>query len=115
MKDVNDILNDQYEQIKLFGISVLFTPSRIPTNLLPSNIHRYEVRHDDEGQGIMCELGKSILVNHWGTILSKKPIPLEKFGSRLIDEDKDVEFLNKPAITLKEYSQKRQKHREEAR
>lgn len=115
MKIKEDIYNDKYEQLKIFGFHVLFTPTRIPLNLLPSNIHRYEVRHDDEGQGIMCELAKKILVNHWGTVLSKKPIPLDKFGCRIIDEDKDVEYLNKPSISLKEYCQTKQRYRKEAR
>lgn len=104
---MNDKLSkERFEPIKLFGKLVLFTPSRIRDEELPKGIYRYEVRHDDECLGIMCELSKRILVNHWGTILSDKPIQLEQNGYRYIDEDKDVQYLNSRSLTLQKYLNK---------
>lgn len=41
-------------------------------------MYLYEVRHDDDGKGEPCEIAESILVNHWGTIITNKPITLNK-------------------------------------
>lgn len=107
-------LKEKFEPIKLFGEFVLFTPSKIRNDELPKNIYRYEVRHDDECRGEMVELGYGIMVNHWGTILSSKPIELEDDSYRFIDEDKDVKYLDHKSITLMEYlnSQKKKKDME---
>lgn len=112
MKD--DISNKKFEQIKLFGKTVLFSPSRINTEDIPKGIYKYELRHDDECQGIICQISTRILINHWGTILSNKPIKLDQDGYRDIDEDKDIEYLNSPAITISQY-QKRFKDKSQER
>lgn len=95
--------NWYFELIKLYGKPVLFTPGRISNENIPKNMYLYEVRSDDEGEGIMCELAQRIMINHWGTILSNKPIPLGRDGYREIDEDKDVKYLIAPGMTIKEY------------
>ena len=109
-----DISKELFEPMKLFGKLVLFTPSRIKTEDIPSGLYRYELRHDDECQGIICQISTRILVNHWGTILSNKPIKLDPDGYRDIDEDKDIEYLSSPAITVSQY-QKRFKDKSQER
>lgn len=99
------VLNASYEQIRLFGKKVLFTSERIRDSDLPKGIYKYEVRHDDECQGIMCEIAKRIFVNHWGTILSKEEINLGADGYRLIDEDKDVKGSTNNPLSLKQFIQ----------
>lgn len=96
------VLNASYEVIKLFDKKVLFTSGRIRDSDLPKGIYKYEVRHDDECQGIMCEIAKRIFVNHWGTILSKKEIDLGADGYRIIDEDKDIKYDDK-SVTLRQF------------
>lgn len=92
-----------YELVELYGKPVLFSEERIPSSELPSNIYRYEVRSDSEGKGIMVQLGKGIMVDHWGTILSNKPIRLDEDGYREIYEDKDVKYPLCPYVTLEQY------------
>ena len=99
-----NVLNASYEVIKLFGKKVLFTSERIRDSDLPKGIYKYEVRHDDECQGIMCEIAKRIFVNHWGTILSKEEIDLGTDGYRIIDEDKDVIWMSNENISLKKFT-----------
>ncbi len=56
----------------------------------------YEVRHDDDQRGEPVEIAERILVNHWGTLLSSRPIRL--LGApggkpyRLIDPDRDWNY-----------------------
>jgi hypothetical protein len=37
----------------------------------------YEVRHDDDQQGDPVQIANWIMVNHWGTLITNKPIRLE--------------------------------------
>lgn len=88
------------EPIKLFNKEVLYADLRVNNLHLPDNIYRYELRHDDKCQGILCEIAHRILVNFQGTILSDKKINLGKQGYRLIDEDKDIQYLGKDNMTV---------------
>lgn len=112
---MNDkIMNKTFEQIRLFDKPVLFTPSRMDAKDLPKGIYMYELRHDDECQGIIVELSTKILVNYWGTIISNKPIQLDRYGYREIDEDYDIDYLCEPRITLPQYINK-QRYKETQR
>ena len=91
------------EPIKLFNKEVLYTDLRVNNLHLPDNIYRYELRHDDKCQGILCEIAPRILINFQGTILSDKKINLGKQGYRLIDEDKDIQYLDKDNMTVNDY------------
>ena len=91
------------EPIKLFNKEVLYADLRVNNLHLPDNIYRYELRHDDKCQGILCEIAHRILVNFQGTILSDKKINLGKQGYRLIDEDKDIQYLDKDNMTVNDY------------
>ena len=91
------------EPIKLFNKEVLYADLRVNNLHLPDNIYRYELRHDDKCQGILCEIAHRILVNFQGTILSDKKINLGKQGYRLIDEDKDIRYLDKDNMTVNDY------------
>lgn len=114
MRSKEDLEKEHFTPIKLYGREVLFTDLRIDSKLIPTGLHKYEIRHDDECQGEMVELSKRILVNHWGTIVSDKPIDLGPEGYREINEDRDVKDTDKPVITLKQYMNKI-KNREEVR
>ena len=91
------------EPIKLFNKEVLYADLRVNNLHLPDNIYRYELRHDDKCQGILCEIAHRILVNFQGTILSDKKINLGKQGYRLIDEDKDIQYLDKDNMTVNDF------------
>lgn len=99
-----DVLH--YEQINFLNKTVLFTPSRIDRNTLPHGVYFYEVQHDDAHRGIMTMIGHHITVNFWGSIISSQKIGLDRNGYREIDEKKDIRFLDKPVLTLKEYLNK---------
>ena len=91
------------EPIKLFNKEVLYTDLRVNNLHLPDNIYRYELRHDDKCQDIICEIAPRIPVNFQSTILSDKKINLGKQGYRLIDEDKDIQYLDKDNMTVNDY------------
>ena len=77
-----------YEQITILGYKVLFTNERIRRDTVPIGWYLYEVRHDDECQGIPCEIAKGILVNFWGSLLMRDKLSeVEKEGYLYISEE----------------------------
>lgn len=63
-----------YEEVLVFGQPALFTSLRIDRDTLPEGIFLYELRYGDEDWSDPCQLARSILVNHYGTILTREPI-----------------------------------------
>jgi hypothetical protein len=83
-----------YELMEIFGQIVLFTNMRIDRATVPKELFAYDVRHDDECQGEICEIKPFVMVNHWGTILCKNPIELTDFnGDCRYVEEKDYNYL----------------------
>ena len=70
-------------------------------------MYLYEVHHDDFGRGDPCEIGKWIVVNHLGTLISNEPIKLVPEQGRNnafldIDPENDWDYEGIDS-TLKEY------------
>lgn len=95
-----------YEPIHIFNEPALMTYRRIDKSKLPQGIYCYEAMHDDEDTGIITMIAKNIHINHWATILTKKPIVLQD-GYRTIDEDKDIRFNEQNPVRLQEFLKKK--------
>lgn len=91
----------QYEGFELFGRDVLFTGARIDRDTLPRGIYAYDLRHGDD-DGMPCTLGKHVVVNHFGTVLTNRPFSLPKEGYRRIGEE-DYSFSGLPECSLVDY------------
>lgn len=77
-----------YERITILGYKALFTNERIIRDTVPKGWCLYEVRHDDECQGIPCEIARWILVNFWGSLLMRDKLSeIEKEGYLCISEE----------------------------
>lgn len=75
-------MEETYEEVTVLGHLMLFTDTRIDPSTVPKGMYRYEVRHDDDQQGIPRQIANWILVNFWGTLISNSPIHLEKNEAR---------------------------------
>lgn len=107
---IADVNKEEFEKITLFDIPMLFTISRCDRKTLPKGMYMYEVRHDDYGRGDPCEVADWIMVNHWGTVISNRPIRFTETDSngkpfRLIDPEKDWNYEGTDS-SLKEYMEK---------
>lgn len=107
MSNRNDAMQEQYERVTVLGLPMLFTNSRIDRETVPKGLFLYEVRHDDDQQGDPVQIGKWIMVNHWGTLISNKPVKLEPSPSidnayRDIDPENDWNYEGEEA-TIQEY------------
>ena len=66
-----------YEEVRFQDQPALFTSLRLCAAGIPEGLHRYEVRHEG---GEPCQIARSILVDHYGTLL-----PVMPFSSRRTD------------------------------
>lgn len=100
------VINDKkYEVVELLGNKVLFTSLRIRNSEVPIGLFKYELRHADADGMTPCEISNQIMVNHYGTILTNKHIPMLHNGCTLLDGDKDMIFLD-DYITVGAYKQR---------
>lgn len=94
MKPVNPFEIEEYSVVELFDCVCLFTSNRIQRDKVPSGLFVYDLRHADDGSDKIVEISKNpIVVNHWGTIISKEPLCegyIEKFN-----DEYDMNFLGK--------------------
>ena len=65
------ILTGRYFVVESFDTLALVSSGRIQRESVPKGFYCYEVRHDDECMGIPCEISSHVLVNFWGTVISK--------------------------------------------
>lgn len=69
-------MTEAFDEVTIFGQPALFTSLRIDRSTVPEGIFLYELRHGDEDWSDPCHLARGILVNHYGTVLTRDPIQL---------------------------------------
>ena len=70
-------MTEKFEDVTVLGHPMLFTCLRVDRDTVPQGMYMYEVRHDDDQQGEPVQIANWIMVNHWGTLISDRPIRLE--------------------------------------
>lgn len=109
-------MEETYTEIRVLGKPALFHDMRLDGNTVPKGLYLYEVRHDDEGWGNPAQIAKGILVNHFGSILTREPIKLPPDGCLDIEPEKDWDYCGGDCWTIQEflekYPPKREKERE---
>ena len=95
-----DAHKERFERALIDGREVLFTNLRIDRSTVPEILHCYDIRETDGFSGVAASVERYVLVNHWGTILSKEPISLEN-GRYKIEGD-DIEYQDE-FYTVDEY------------
>lgn len=69
-----------YDEVTLLGVPAILTECRIDRTTIPTQLHLYEIRHEDEDWGRPCQLARGILVNFYGSLLTRQPIELPDSG-----------------------------------
>ena len=88
---------EDFELMELFGQTVLFTNMRVDRSTVPEGLYAYDVRHDDDCTGEICEIKPSVMVNHWGTIICKEHIEMDEFWHSKFVEEGDYSYLGDTA------------------
>lgn len=91
-------MNVMWEKVEVLGKEGLYSSLRVDKDTIPNGWHFYEVRHDDNDWCEPIEIALGVLVNHFGTLITKEPLPLEQSTNTdnaylYIDPDKDWKYL----------------------
>lgn len=108
----NNMLSDKFDLVVIFDKPVLFTSERLNRNLPIEGVNYYDIRHDDECRGDMAQLKDRVMVNHWGTVISKEKFEPREVGDKIfttaegIDMDEsDYNYLGE-TLSVSEYLEK---------
>lgn len=93
---------ENFELMDMLGQRVLFTNMRVDRSTVPDGIYAYDVRHDDDCTGEICEIKPVVIVNHWGTIICKEPIEMDEFWHSKFVDKSDYTYLG-DSVTLDEF------------
>ena len=69
-----------YQEVTILGKPALFTECRLDRTTVPEGVYRYELRHADEDWGEPATLSRSIVVNYYGSVLTREPFQLPVEG-----------------------------------
>lgn len=94
-----------YQEVTIFDRPALFTECRIDRTTVPEGVYRYELRHGDEDWGEPIELSRSLMVNFYGTVLTREPFQLPIDGWIPL-ESGSLSFQDGGCRTLAEFQQK---------
>ncbi|MCM1296598.1 MAG: hypothetical protein NC311_13760 [Muribaculaceae bacterium] len=103
-------MTEIFGEVTVLGQPMIFTNLWIDPSTVPKGLYVYEVQHDSDGRGIPVQIAEHILVNHWGTLLTNRPIrldthPVSGKKYRLIDPEEDWNYEGYP-VTVLEYLDK---------
>lgn len=87
-----DARNEDFELAEIDEEPVIFTNARIDRGTVPPDLYCYDVRESEGFSGDPVTLEKVVSVNHWGTIISMKPFPLDNDGCYLLKNG--INFLD---------------------
>ena len=82
-----------YDEVTLLGVPAIFTECRVDRTTVPPQLHLYEIRHEDEDWGRPCQLAKGILVNFYGSLLTRTPLAIPDSGYLDFDAE-DLRYLD---------------------
>lgn len=81
------------------GHLVAFTYDRIQSDELLDGLYKYDIQSTDDGFDPIA-IKEHIFVNHWGTLISKVPLPLDSHGWIMFENDTD--FIELPHMVVKQ-------------
>ena len=96
-------MEESFTKIAVLGKAALFHDLRIDRSTVPEGMYLYEVREDDMGEGEPVQIAKGIMVNHFGSIITREPIKLPSDGYLDIEPEKDWSYEEGENWTLREF------------
>lgn len=75
-----DATKETFETVEILGIPGLFTVERVSRATVPKGMYLYEMQTDENDWCQPCLLGRRIIVEHFGTVLTASPIALPETG-----------------------------------
>ena len=97
----------RFDRVTVCGKPALFRDDRIDRGTVPAGLTMYEVRSDDDGKGEPCQIAIGVMVNFYGTLITRSPIALSDephTGNAYRDIDWSTEWIDhNQTCTLEEF------------
>lgn len=97
-----DARTEHFWLVDMDGYICLFSNMRLDRDTVPEGLFCYDVR-DADCDGTFAEVQPFVLVNHWGTVISKEPIPLNEYGCYW--PERDAFYFPADNVSLSEYQE----------
>ena len=105
---------EEFDEIEIFGIPGLFSNGRISDEEVPDGMFRYDLRGSDYDPGDPVSVEHRVVVNHAGTVLTLRPLPVPDGGSLPFTEDKGMNFVGgSSSIQAFQNAHRKDRHTEE--
>lgn len=75
-----DATKETFEAVEILGIPGLFTVERVSRATVPKGMYLYEMQTSENDWSQPCLLGRQIMVEHFGSVLTASPIDLPDTG-----------------------------------
>ena len=79
-----NINSEIFESMSINGTPALFTDMRIDREAVPEGLYAYDIRESDDGDRL-ATIEPKVVVNHGGTILTRKEFVMGEHGYLQID------------------------------
>ena len=93
--------NKKYDVVSINNKLALLTYSRIKTLDTSDGLYTYDIQSSDDGFDPSA-IRKTIMVNHWGSIILKEPLLLDKNGWLYLDKS-NFKYLNNLRLNQNEF------------
>lgn len=93
--------NRKYNVVTINNKLALLTYSRIKTLDTSDGLYTYDIQSSDDGFDPSA-IRKTIMVNHWGSIILKEPLLLDKNGWLYLDKS-NFKYLNNLRLNQNEF------------
>ena len=100
----------EYDEAEAFGVPALFVNGRVGASEIPCGLFRYDLRGSDDDPGQPAAVENHVGVNHAGTLITAKPLPVPKNGFLPLTEEDGLDFTGS-AVTMPEFRRKYPKDR----
>ena len=100
-----DASKEDFIEATIFGKPALFTSIRIIPFTVPRGYHLYEIRHDDDCQGDAVQIARNVIVNRWGSLITRDKLKLPADGYLDI-EPEDLKYGTGDCRRMKDFTEK---------
>ena len=90
----------EYDEVEAFGVPALFVNGRVNASEIPCGLFRYDLRGSDNDPGQPAAVENHAGVNHAGTLITAKPLPVPKNGFLPLTEEDGLDFTGKELTML---------------
>ena len=91
-----------FDRVTFQGKPALLSYGRLDKTTLPQNLCCYDIRHSDYDLDKPCTLENKVVVNFYGSIITKEPIPLSSDGYLRI-KPHDLDISGSKPMRLKDF------------